>query len=76
VKCLNQGNAKGGTPIQNILIHIPYTQRTRSGRLPNIRVFNDTVVQSVIAIKAIHLETENITSLKAPTVPFNAIKLN
>ena len=39
-----QGDAKGGTPVQSTSIRIPHAQRTRSERLPNIRVFNDTVV--------------------------------
>jgi len=71
-----QGDVKGGTPIQSTLIHIPHAQRTRSGKLPNIRVFNNTVVQSVIAIKAVYLKAENTTSLGAPTAPFNIIKLD
>jgi hypothetical protein len=41
-----------------------------------MRVFNDTVVQSVIAMKAVHLEAENTTSLGAPTAPFDAIELD
>ena len=41
-----------------------------------MRVFNDTVVQSVIAIKAVHLEAENTTSLGAPIAPFDAIELD
>ena len=41
-----------------------------------MRVFNDTVVQSVITIKAVHLKAENTTSLGAPTAPFNAIELD
>ncbi len=73
---MNQGDAKGGTPVQSTSIYIPYAQRTRSRRLPNIKVFNNTMVQLVIAIKAVYLETENTTSLKAPTVPFNIIKLD
>jgi hypothetical protein len=77
---LNQGDAtsgtlKGGTPVQSILIHIPHTQRTRSGRLPNTRVFNNTVVQLIIAINAVYLKAGNTTLLRAPTAPFNAIEL-
>ena len=34
------------------------------------------VVQLVIAIKAIYLEAKNTTSLGAPIVLFNAIKLD
>jgi hypothetical protein len=71
-----QGDAKGGTPVRSTSIRIPYAQRMRSGRLPNIRVFNDMVVQLVIAIKAVHLEAENTTSLGAPIAPFDAIKLD
>ena len=48
----------------------------RSRRLLNIRVFNDTVVQLVIAIKAIYLEAKNTTSLGVPIAPFDAIKLD
>jgi len=71
-----QGDAKGGTPVQSMSIRIPHTQRMRSGRLLNIRVFNNIVVQLVIAIKAVHLEAKNTTSLGAPIAPFNAIKLD
>ena len=71
-----QGDVKGGTPIQSTSIRIPHVQRIRSKRLPNIRVFNDTVVQSVIAIKTIHLETKNTTSLEVLTAPFNVIELD
>jgi hypothetical protein len=35
---------EGETPIQSMSIRIPHTQRIRSGRLSNTRVFNDTVV--------------------------------
>jgi hypothetical protein len=78
---LNQGDAtsgtlEGGTPVQSILIRIPHTQRTRSGRLPITRVFNDTVVQLIIAMNAVHLEAGNTTSLGAPTAPFDAIELD
>jgi len=34
------------------------------------------VVQLVIAIKAIHLEAKNTTSIGAPIAPFNAIELD
>jgi hypothetical protein len=78
---LNQGDAtsgtlKGRTPVQSISIRIPHTQRTRSVRLLNTRVFNNTVVQLVIAINAVHLEAGNTTSLGAPTAPFDAIELD
>jgi hypothetical protein len=78
---LNQGDAtsrtlEGGTPVQSISIRIFYTQRTRSGRLPNTRVFNDTVVQLIMAMNAVHLEAGNTTSLGAPIAPFDAIELN
>lgn len=53
---------------------IPHNQPTRSGRWPNMRVFNDTVVQLVTAMKAVHLG-DNSTSLGAPTAPFEAIEL-
>ena len=51
-------------------------QRTRSKKLLNIKVFNNTVVQSIIAIKTVHLEAKNTTSLGAPTAPFDIIKLD
>ena len=41
-----------------------------------MRVFNNTVIQSVIAIKAVYLEAKNTTSLRVPTAPFNTIKLD
>ena len=70
------GTLEGGTPVNSISIRIPHAQRTRSGRLLNTRVFNNTVVQSIIAMKAVNLEAENTTSLGAPTAPFDAIKLD
>jgi hypothetical protein len=51
-------------------------QRIRSKKLLNIKIFNNIVVQLVITIKAIHLEVKNTTFLGAPTVLFNAIKVN
>jgi hypothetical protein len=56
---VTSGTLEGRTPVQSISIPIPHTQRTRSGRLPNTRVFNDTVIQSVVAMNAVHLEAEN-----------------
>jgi hypothetical protein len=78
---LNQGDVtsgtlEGGTPVQSISIRIPHTQRTRSERLSNKRVFNDTVIQLVIAINAVHLKAGNTTSLGAPTALFDAIELD
>jgi hypothetical protein len=58
------------------LIRIPYTQRTRSERLPNTRVFNNTIVQLIIAMNAVYLKAGNTTSLRALTAPFDAIELN
>ena len=52
------GTLEGRTPVNSILIRIPYAQRTRSGRLSNTRVFNDTIVQLIIAIKAVNLEAD------------------
>ena len=78
---LNQGDAtsrtlEGRTPVQSILIRIPYTQRTSSGRLLHIGVFNNIVVQSVITMKAVYLEAGDMTSLRVPIAPFDAIKLD
>jgi hypothetical protein len=49
---------------------------TRSGRLPNTRVFNNTVVQLVIVINAVHLKAGNTTSLRAPIALFDTIELD
>ena len=51
-------------------------QKTKSKKLLNIRVFNNTVVQSVIAMKAVHLEAKNTTSLGVPIVLFNTIEVD
>jgi hypothetical protein len=67
---------KGRTPVQNILIRIPYTQKTRFKRLSKTKVFNITVVQLVIAINAVYLKAGNTTLLRAPITPFNVIKLD
>ena len=80
---MNQGDnnttsrtLEGRTPVQSILIRILYVQRIRSGRLLHTRVFNNIVVQSVIAIKAVHLEAGDMTLLGVPIVPFDTIKLD
>jgi hypothetical protein len=58
------------------LIRIPYTQRIRSGRLLNTRVFNNTVVQLIIAINAVYLKAGNTTLLGVPIALFDVIELD
>jgi hypothetical protein len=68
----------GGLPVQAVgsgSTSILHEAPTRSGRWPSTRVFNDTVVQLVTALKAVHLD-DNTTSLGAPTAPFEAIELD
>ena len=70
VQARPQSGVAGG-----IVTRTPHSQPTRSGRVPVRRVFNDQVVQLVKAMKAVHLENEDTTSLGAPTAPFEAIEL-
>jgi hypothetical protein len=58
-----------------IVTRTPHSQPTRAGRTLVRRVFNDQVVQLVNAMKAVHLEDEDTTSLGVPTAPFEAIEL-
>ena len=55
--------------------YLPHSRPTRFGRVPMRRVFNDIVVQLVTALKAVHLDIENTTSLDVPTATFESIEL-
>ena len=55
-------------------VSVPFPAPTRSGRLLTRKVFSDTVVQLVSAMKAVHLEPDDNTTRK-PIAPFEAITL-
>ena len=57
------------------VIRILYTKAIRSGRVLYRRVYSDQVAQLVLAIKAVHLEPKNSTSLGALITPFKVIEL-
>jgi hypothetical protein len=65
-----------GTATKNSIPHAEHTHAklTRSGRW--LYVYNDTIVQSITAFKALHLEDDDTVSLGAPTAPFEAIELD
>ena len=60
----------------NNITRIPHAKANRIGRVPIRRVFNDKVIQLAIAIKAIQIKPNQLTSLRAPTAPFKAVNLN
>ena len=60
----------------NSIMRILHAKANRTGRILIKRVFNDKVIQLAIAIKAIQIKLNQLTSLRAPTTLFKAINLD
>ena len=58
------------------IMRMPHARANCTGRVLIRKVFNDKVVQLAIAIKAIYIKPNQLTSLRAPIALFKAIDLN